>query len=299
MLMNRKMMSLITVILTEAIFVMAVSSISTLSVPFNYKAEAQTDANNNNTNVIVQQGTVASGPPMGPGDPTRIATILEPRPDGSVYTGTVTFTASKKVGVFVLHSFGKNSSSLINSTYKEPASFPIGPNQRVAPTLIVPDYKNSFIPSGSIPFTGNALGFATFTNEPFIVTYTLKADIDKPQIVNNITNALVNTTTTTATIPPPGIKESIVQGASFMTDKAFSPNPINIKVGDTITWINNDNETHTVTSGLDFNDPNLGKQFDSGFLGEKQTFSHKFNTAGEINYFCEMHPNMIGKVIVK
>jgi plastocyanin len=318
--MNKKVVAPAAIVVAVVTVTLAVLSVSTLSLPFNYKAEAQLGnsisssnnnntansrnttatttgpqaANNNGTNVIVQQGTVASGPPMAPGDPTRIAQILQPRPGGSVYTGTVTFTASKKVDVFVLHSFGKSNSSLINSTYREPASFPIGPNQRIAPSLIIPDYKNSFIPSASIPFSGNALGFITFNNEPFIVTYTLKADIDKPQIVNNITNALVKT----ATIPA-GIKVSIVQGAAIMTDKSFSPNPLSIKVGDTITWINNDVETHTVTSGLGFSDPTLGKQFDSGFLGEKQTFSRKFNTSGQFNYFCELHPAMVGKVSVK
>jgi plastocyanin len=125
--------------------------------------------------------------------------------------------------------------------------------------------------------------------------YTPKANIDKPQIINNITNALVKTTTI-----PPGVKVSITQaGAAIMTDKAFSPNPVSIKVGDTITWINSDLETHTVTSGLSFSDHNLGKQFDSGFLGEKQTFSRKFKTPGQSNYFCELHPAMVGKVSVK
>ena len=83
-----------------------------------------------------------------------------------------------------------------------------------------------------------------------------------------------------------------------MTDKAFSPNPVSIKVGDPITWINNDVETRTVTSGLGFSDPNLGKQFDSGFLREKQTFSRKFNTPGQFHYFCELHPATVGKVSV-
>jgi hypothetical protein len=146
--------SLTIVIFIAAIFAMVALSISISSVPFNYKTEAKIDANSsssdNNTNIIVRQGTVASEPPMIPGDPTRFATILQPRPNGSVYTGTVSFTASKKVDVFVLHSVDKNGSSLINSTYKEPASFLIGPKQSVAPTLIVPDYKSSFIPSGSI-----------------------------------------------------------------------------------------------------------------------------------------------------
>ena len=41
---------------------------------------------------------------------------------------------------------------------------------------------------------------------------------------------------------------SIVQDAAYLGNKAVSPNPINIKVGDTITWTNDDIETHTVTS---------------------------------------------------
>src|SRR5438067_6938488 len=46
-----------------------------------------------------------------------------------------------------------------------------------------------------------------------------------------------------------GTKASIVSGASTMTDKAFSPNPINVKVGGTVTWTNDDTMFHTVTSG--------------------------------------------------
>ncbi|MFL6508185.1 MAG: plastocyanin/azurin family copper-binding protein, partial [Nitrososphaeraceae archaeon] len=30
----------------------------------------------------------------------------------------------------------------------------------------------------------------------------------------------------------------------------------------------------------------------------KQTFSHKFDTAGEFPYFCQLHPTMVGKVVV-
>lgn len=95
-----------------------------------------------------------------------------------------------------------------------------------------------------------------------------------------------------------GISVSIVKNAEDMGDKAFQPNPINIKVGDTVTWLNDDSDKHTVTSGFGPNDPNKGKQFDSGLLAEGQTFIHTFKTAGEFNYFCEPHPSMIGKVIV-
>jgi plastocyanin len=88
-----------------------------------------------------------------------------------------------------------------------------------------------------------------------------------------------------------------------VADKGWSPNPVNVKVGDTITWTNEDSQAHTVTSGKDSSDPDLGKVFDSSpnfnpLLAPKQTFQHKFTTAGEVPYFCQLHPTMIGKVVV-
>jgi aldose sugar dehydrogenase len=94
---------------------------------------------------------------------------------------------------------------------------------------------------------------------------------------------------------------SIVQDAYLMTDKAFSPNPATVKVGDTVTWINDDDQPHTVTSGNGPDDPNKGKAFDSGpseLATRGKTFQHKFTQAGQYPYFCELHPMMVGKVIV-
>jgi plastocyanin len=100
-----------------------------------------------------------------------------------------------------------------------------------------------------------------------------------------------------------GSKVSIVEGASTMTDKAFDPSPANVKAGDTVTWTNDDSTPHTVTSGTGSSDPNMGKDFDSSpglktLLSPKQTFDHKFDTAGEFAYFCQVHPTMVGKVVV-
>jgi plastocyanin len=103
-----------------------------------------------------------------------------------------------------------------------------------------------------------------------------------------------NSTSSTAA----GTKVSILEEASEMGDQAYDPNPVNVKVGDTVTWTNDDSQIHTVTSGTDSSDPNMGKEFDSSMLSQDQTFSHKFNTAGEFPYFCQLHPTMVGKVIV-
>jgi plastocyanin len=46
-----------------------------------------------------------------------------------------------------------------------------------------------------------------------------------------------------------GTKVSIVEEASEMGDQAYDPNPVKVKVGDTVTWTNDDSQAHTITSG--------------------------------------------------
>src|ERR671933_2139941 len=112
-----------------------------------------------------------------------------------------------------------------------------------------------------------------------------------------------NSTSSNSTSTGSGTKVSIVEEASEMGDQAYDPNPVKVKVGDTVTWTNNDSQAHTVTSGTDSSDPNIGKAFDSSpglstLLSTNQKFSHKFDTAGEFPYFCQLHPTMVRKVIV-
>ena len=92
-------------------------------------------------------------------------------------------------------------------------------------------------------------------------------------------------------------KVAIVMGAALLRDKAYQPNPVNVKVAGTVTWSNEDTVVHTVTSGSGFTDPNMGREFDSGMLGKG--FSHIFFKPGEYAYFCQIHPTMVGKVVVK
>ena len=99
------------------------------------------------------------------------------------------------------------------------------------------------------------------------------------------------------------VQATIVPGASTLTDKAFSPNPIQAKVGQEVKWTNDDSAMHTVTSGT-IGTADAGKLFDSGLQGPSaltakgKTFEHKFDAAGEYPYFCTLHPAMVGKVVV-
>jgi plastocyanin len=83
---------------------------------------------------------------------------------------------------------------------------------------------------------------------------------------------------------------------------AFSPTPVTIAQGDTVTWHWAGPDTnHSVTS-----DPNQADSFDSDPLKNPtpadhppgDTFDHTFNTAGSFTYFCKVHTGMHGKVVV-
>jgi len=96
------------------------------------------------------------------------------------------------------------------------------------------------------------------------------------------------------------IQVSIVKGAATLANKAFSPDHVKIKVGNTVIWTNNDNNIHTVTSGI-ANTPNVGEAFDSGLtslISPSKTYSHKFTNAGQFTYFCRLHPTMVGEIEV-
>ena len=92
-----------------------------------------------------------------------------------------------------------------------------------------------------------------------------------------------------------GTGVSIVPGASSLTDTAYSPNPVQVSEGATVTWTNDDAQPHTTTSGENVTPD--GK-FDSGILAPKGTFDFTFTEAGEYPYFCLLHPNMVGTVSV-
>lgn len=76
-----------------------------------------------------------------------------------------------------------------------------------------------------------------------------------------------------------------------MHNFAFVPAVVHVKPGDTVEWINDDADAHTVDSTT--------KLFDSGGLDTNENYTFKFTKAGSFPYFCDLHPYMKGTVIVK
>lgn len=95
--------------------------------------------------------------------------------------------------------------------------------------------------------------------------------------------------------PPQIPRVLIISGSSTMTNNTYRPSPLEVSAGDKVTWINDDSQVHTVTSGKN---TTRDGNFDSGMLAPLATFEYTFAEAGEYPYFCLLHPNMIGTVIV-
>ncbi len=85
--------------------------------------------------------------------------------------------------------------------------------------------------------------------------------------------------------------------ACVTTNNCFSPNPITVAPGTEVEWKNTDTVSHTVTSGK-VSDDNAGSMFDSGLVKKGNEFKFTFATAGTYDYFCTVHPWMVGQVIV-
>ena len=102
----------------------------------------------------------------------QVVMALPPRDDGKVWVGTVTWTASKPVEIVVLQ--GYNSTVKPDSEHGSPLTAPIGPGKEVAISLVKTS-SGTPVPSGSMTFVGNVVGFHTLNGDKFTVTYTLDA----------------------------------------------------------------------------------------------------------------------------
>jgi len=71
----------------------------------------------------------------------------------------------------------------------------------------------------------------------------------------------------------------------------FVPALLTEDAATTVTWINGDEEPHTVTA--------TDRAYTSSGLDRKETYAHRFTTPGTYTYFCALHPHMTATVVVK
>ena len=72
----------------------------------------------------------------------------------------------------------------------------------------------------------------------------------------------------------------------------FVPATLEIQVGDTVTWTNNDRFAHDVT------ELPKGSGFASPAFAKGESYSHLFDTPGTYDYYCALHPIMLGTIVV-
>ncbi len=79
-----------------------------------------------------------------------------------------------------------------------------------------------------------------------------------------------------------------------MKNIQFVPRDGQVKVGETVKWVNEDSVAHTVTKAS-----GPGPQFDSGTVPGGGRFAQKFDAPGKIDYVCQIHPNHKGSLTVR
>ena len=107
------------------------------------------------------------------------------------------------------------------------------------------------------------------------------------------------TSTLVIEAPKEATKIIIPEGAAIPEDGKifYNPEAINISTGTTVEWINEDPAMHTATSG----GPTSGADgvFDSEILNIGDTYQFTFADVGNYDYYCILHPWMIGTVNVE
>ena len=221
----------------------------------------------------------------GIGHETHQLAVLLP-PSDKIYKGTLQYDASEPIQLVTLRG-------------------PLAPNEFTAKPIWTPDGETKFeltlvdqnSAKGTWDFSGNALAVHTFNENQFTVDYKLDYTETAPakkmmeEQKKEAPAAKAGPKTVVVTVPAgtsvPGCEE---------TNECYLPPSVSVNVGDTVSWDNVDTAAHTVTSGTPADGPD-GK-FDSSLLMGGKTFEVTFDTAGSYDYFCMVHPWMIGDVQV-
>jgi plastocyanin len=87
------------------------------------------------------------------------------------------------------------------------------------------------------------------------------------------------------------VTENAEAGIVKIGNFTFSPATLTVTPGTTVTWTNEDDIPHTVAA--------KNKAFRSKTLDTDDKFTFTFAAPGEYDYFCSLHPHMVGRIVVK
>ncbi|MBA4718880.1 MAG: hypothetical protein HRO68_07240 [Nitrosopumilus sp.] len=142
-----------------------------------------------------------------------------------------------------------------------------------------------------IQITLQGLGHGDDISEPKGIVTTMTV-VPEPEVEPEVepepeTLPMVTTISIPAGVGVPGYEETI---------ECYLPYEVTVTAGATVTWSNDDSAVHTVTSGHPVS--GIDELFDSGIFMSGDTFEFTFNDVGTFDYFCMVHPWMVGIVNV-
>ena len=232
----------------------------------------------------------------------QLAVLLAP--SENIYSGTLLYDASENIQLVTLRG-------------------PIGADEKPAKTwtpdgetifeLTFVDPKNA---KGEWAFSGNALAVHTMNTNTFVVDYKI-LDLTETEAMMEESEkeieleekVMMEETNEEETMMEETMKEpagpmthvvDMPAGTSVPgceeTNECYIPADITINAGDTVEWTNSDTAAHTVTGGSPAEGPS--GVFDSSLVMGGAVYSFTFEEAGSYDYFCMVHPWMVGSVTV-
>jgi len=126
------------------------------------------------------------------------------------------------------------------------------------------------------------------TQEPFQTTDFVKETM---KLGNNTADNTTSASLQNTTFASPQTVSIVLDASNPAASEFYVPSEITVPAGTAITWTNDDVTIHTVTE--------QDASFYSGIMSPGSIWKYAFDTAGEFDYNCSLHPFMTGKVIVK
>jgi plastocyanin len=121
------------------------------------------------------------------------------------------------------------------------------------------------------------------------VTAPISTPATPTPAVSDTTLAPVVADTSPAPVPASDGSAAATEVAVAIADFKFDPQTVNVPVGGSVVWTNNDAQQHTATSA---------GNFDAGAIDPQTSMAVTFETAGSFTYICSFHPFMTGTVVV-